>query len=94
MSVLGIKAVTLCYRPQVCTTCRVARTWGKAIVTDKWLQASAISGHCKDTAAYDLKPASEVDLPQSRSAFIQRCTHAAHLYNANLVTNTRPLQLW
>ncbi|KAL3155606.1 hypothetical protein ABBQ38_010860 [Trebouxia sp. C0009 RCD-2024] len=45
---------------------KVARVWGKAIVTDKWLQASAISGHCKDTAAYDLKPASGVDLPQSR----------------------------
>lgn len=41
--------------------------WGKAIVTDKWLQASAASGHCKDTAAYELETAKAVDLPQSRS---------------------------
>ena len=46
--------------------CRVARIWGKAIVTDKWLQASAVSGHCKDIAEYDLQPA--IELPQSRSA--------------------------
>ena len=66
----------------VSVICRVARVWGKAIVTDKWLQASVVSGHCKDTAEYDLQPA--VELPQSRSA---RTKDAFHLHQASLASS-------
>ena len=48
---------------------RVGKTWGKDIVSDKWLEASVAANHCKDPAAYDLEPSRMVDAPTSRSAF-------------------------
>ncbi len=47
---------------------RVGKTWGKDIVSDKWLEASVAANHCKDPAAYDLEPSRMVDAPTSRSA--------------------------
>ncbi len=47
---------------------RVGKTWGKDIVSDKWLEASVAANHCKDPALYDLEPSRMVDAPTSRSA--------------------------
>ena len=55
-------------RPSYWAMCRVARIWGKEIVSDKWLQASAAAGHCKETALYDLEPGLYAKRPQPRSA--------------------------
>ncbi|KAL0048805.1 hypothetical protein WJX82_011551 [Trebouxia sp. C0006] len=47
---------------------KVGKTWGKDIVSDKWLEASVAANHCKDPAAYDLEPSRMVDAPTSRVA--------------------------
>ncbi|DBA89074.1 hypothetical protein WJX77_001689 [Trebouxia sp. C0004] len=47
---------------------KVGRTWGKDIVSDKWLEASVAANHCKDPTAYDLESSRMVDPPTSRVA--------------------------
>ncbi|DBB04311.1 TPA: hypothetical protein ACH3X1_012806 [Trebouxia sp. C0004] len=44
---------------------KMAKKWGKDIVSDKWIEDSVAAGHCKDTASYAVKPSGVPDPPGS-----------------------------